>query len=198
MVGQKQREWLAKDLETVDKATPLVVFSHSPIQKIDKGWNFWTEDAWGPPPRANGLHLARHPVPARGVLRGVRARVAPGRSRRTVGRAAGRRRDPAEPARRGARERRLMRGRRRSADAPSPALECLVQQQRGVDGGQAVTVYGAQSLTVGRPRRPANRWAANAAAHTAAGTQGRSRRAASCRRGANIRKAATPPAAPTA
>ena len=29
MVGQKQREWLAKDLETVDKATPLVVFSHS-------------------------------------------------------------------------------------------------------------------------------------------------------------------------
>jgi 3',5'-cyclic AMP phosphodiesterase CpdA len=45
MVGQKQREWLAKDLEKVDKATPLVVFSHSPIQKIYKGWNFWTEDA---------------------------------------------------------------------------------------------------------------------------------------------------------
>jgi len=45
MVGEKQREWLAKDLETVDKATPLVVFSHSPIQKIYKGWNFWTEDA---------------------------------------------------------------------------------------------------------------------------------------------------------
>jgi len=45
MVGEKQREWLAKDLEKVDKATPLVVFSHSPIQKIYKGWNFWTEDA---------------------------------------------------------------------------------------------------------------------------------------------------------
>ncbi len=27
------------------KDTPVVVFSHSPIQKIYKGWNFWTEDA---------------------------------------------------------------------------------------------------------------------------------------------------------
>jgi 3',5'-cyclic AMP phosphodiesterase CpdA len=45
MVGEKQREWLRKDLEKVDKATPLVVFSHSPIQKLYKGWNFWTEDA---------------------------------------------------------------------------------------------------------------------------------------------------------
>jgi 3',5'-cyclic AMP phosphodiesterase CpdA len=45
MVGEKQREWLRKDLETVDKTTPLVVFSHSPIQKIYKGWNFWTDDA---------------------------------------------------------------------------------------------------------------------------------------------------------
>ena len=45
MVGEKQREWLRKDLEKLDKATPLVVFSHSPLQKIYKGWNFWTEDA---------------------------------------------------------------------------------------------------------------------------------------------------------
>jgi len=45
MVGEKQREWLRKDLEKVDKKTPLVVFSHSPIQKIYKGWNFWTDDA---------------------------------------------------------------------------------------------------------------------------------------------------------
>jgi len=45
MVGEKQRAWLAKDLEKVEKSTPLVVFSHSPIQKIYKGWNFWTEDA---------------------------------------------------------------------------------------------------------------------------------------------------------
>ncbi len=45
MVGEKQREWLRKDLEKVSKDTPLVVFSHSPLQKIYKGWNFWTEDA---------------------------------------------------------------------------------------------------------------------------------------------------------
>jgi Icc protein len=45
MVGEKQREWLKQDLAKVDKATPVVVFSHSPIQKIYKGWNFWTEDA---------------------------------------------------------------------------------------------------------------------------------------------------------
>lgn len=45
MVGEKQRDWLRKDLDKVDKATPVVVFSHSPLQKIYKGWNFWTEDA---------------------------------------------------------------------------------------------------------------------------------------------------------
>jgi Icc protein len=45
MVGEKQRKWLEKDLESIDKNTPVVLFSHSPIQKIYKGWNFWTEDA---------------------------------------------------------------------------------------------------------------------------------------------------------
>jgi 3',5'-cyclic AMP phosphodiesterase CpdA len=45
MVGEAQRKWLAGDLEKVKKDTPVVVFSHSPIQKIYKGWNFWTEDA---------------------------------------------------------------------------------------------------------------------------------------------------------
>jgi len=45
MVGETQREWLRKDLEKVTKNTPIVLFSHSPIQKIFKGWNFWTEDA---------------------------------------------------------------------------------------------------------------------------------------------------------
>jgi 3',5'-cyclic AMP phosphodiesterase CpdA len=45
MEGEKRREWLRKDLENVDKDTPVVVFSHSPIQKIYKGWNFWTDDA---------------------------------------------------------------------------------------------------------------------------------------------------------
>ena len=45
MVGEKQRTWLANDLAGVAKETPVVIFSHSPIQKIYKGWNFWTEDA---------------------------------------------------------------------------------------------------------------------------------------------------------
>lgn len=45
MVGAKQRAWLKKDLAKVNKNTPVIVFSHSPLQKIYKGWNFWTEDA---------------------------------------------------------------------------------------------------------------------------------------------------------
>ena len=45
MVGKEQREWLRKDLEKVKRDTPVVLFSHSPIQKIYKGWNFWTDDA---------------------------------------------------------------------------------------------------------------------------------------------------------
>ena len=45
MVGEKQLAWRGDDLEKVSKDTPVVVFSHSPIQKIYKGWNFWTEEA---------------------------------------------------------------------------------------------------------------------------------------------------------
>ncbi|MEA3413151.1 MAG: metallophosphoesterase [Pseudomonadota bacterium] len=45
MVGETQRLWLKKDLEAVSRDTPVVVFSHSPLQKIYKGWNFWTDDA---------------------------------------------------------------------------------------------------------------------------------------------------------
>lgn len=45
LVGDKQREWLKKDLEKVGKSTPIILCSHSPIQKIFKNWNFWTDDA---------------------------------------------------------------------------------------------------------------------------------------------------------
>ena len=45
MVGEAQRAWLKKDLDKVSKDTPVVVLSHSPLQKIYKGWNFWTDDA---------------------------------------------------------------------------------------------------------------------------------------------------------
>jgi 3',5'-cyclic AMP phosphodiesterase CpdA len=44
-VGEEQRAWLAADLAKVDKQTPVVVFSHSPLYKYYKPWNFWTDDA---------------------------------------------------------------------------------------------------------------------------------------------------------
>jgi Icc protein len=44
-VGEEQRDWLQKDLAKVDKKTPVIVFSHSPLYKLYKPWNFWTDDA---------------------------------------------------------------------------------------------------------------------------------------------------------
>ena len=44
-VGEEQRDWLEKDLAKVDKKTPIVVFSHSPLYKYYRNWNFWTDDA---------------------------------------------------------------------------------------------------------------------------------------------------------
>ncbi len=44
-VGTEQRAWLAKDLSGVSKTKPVVVFSHSPLYKYYKAWNFWTDDA---------------------------------------------------------------------------------------------------------------------------------------------------------
>ena len=45
MVGAEQREWLTKDLEKLPNSAPLIVFSHSPLYKLYKNWNFWTDDA---------------------------------------------------------------------------------------------------------------------------------------------------------
>lgn len=44
-VGEEEREWLRKDLAKVPKTRPLVIFSHSPLYKLYRGWNFWTDDA---------------------------------------------------------------------------------------------------------------------------------------------------------
>jgi Icc protein len=44
-VGAPQREWLRKDLEKIPASTPLIVFSHSPLYKLYRPWNFWTDDA---------------------------------------------------------------------------------------------------------------------------------------------------------
>lgn len=45
MVGEAQRKWLEEDLSKVKKDTPLIIFSHSPLYKYYRPWNFWTEDA---------------------------------------------------------------------------------------------------------------------------------------------------------
>lgn len=45
MVKEEQRAWLKKDLSTLARDTPIVVLSHSPLYKVFKPWNFWTDDA---------------------------------------------------------------------------------------------------------------------------------------------------------
>lgn len=44
-VGAEGIAWLKKDVEKVAATTPVVVFSHSPLYKLYKPWNFWTDDA---------------------------------------------------------------------------------------------------------------------------------------------------------
>ncbi|HVW84442.1 MAG TPA: metallophosphoesterase [Bryobacteraceae bacterium] len=44
-VGEPQRMWMQQDLAKIDRKTPIVVFSHSPLYKYYRPWNFWTEDA---------------------------------------------------------------------------------------------------------------------------------------------------------
>ncbi len=44
-VGAEQREWLKNDLAQLSNDTPIIVFSHSPLYKLYKAWNFWTDDA---------------------------------------------------------------------------------------------------------------------------------------------------------
>lgn len=44
-VGDEGRKWLEDDLKGKGADTPIVVFSHSPLYKLYKNWNFWTDDA---------------------------------------------------------------------------------------------------------------------------------------------------------
>ena len=44
-VGAPQRDWLKKDLANISSSTPIIVFSHSPLYKLYRPWNFWTDDA---------------------------------------------------------------------------------------------------------------------------------------------------------
>jgi 3',5'-cyclic AMP phosphodiesterase CpdA len=44
-VGEEERDWLKNDLAKVPKTKPIIVFSHSPLYKLYRPWNFWTDDA---------------------------------------------------------------------------------------------------------------------------------------------------------
>ncbi|HWE00511.1 MAG TPA: metallophosphoesterase [Bryobacteraceae bacterium] len=44
-VGEPQRMWMQQDLAKIPHKTSIVVFSHSPLYKYYRPWNFWTEDA---------------------------------------------------------------------------------------------------------------------------------------------------------
>jgi 3',5'-cyclic AMP phosphodiesterase CpdA len=44
-VGPEQRQWLEADLKKIPATQPVVVFSHSPLYKLYRNWNFWTDDA---------------------------------------------------------------------------------------------------------------------------------------------------------
>jgi 3',5'-cyclic-AMP phosphodiesterase len=44
-VGAEQRAWLQGDLSAVPADQPVIVFSHSPLYKLYRPWNFWTDDA---------------------------------------------------------------------------------------------------------------------------------------------------------
>src|SRR3990172_3652149 len=45
MVKEEQLQWLKNDLAKINKDTLIMVFSHSPLYKVFKPWNFWTDDA---------------------------------------------------------------------------------------------------------------------------------------------------------
>ncbi|MBN2023595.1 MAG: metallophosphoesterase [Pirellulales bacterium] len=44
-VGEPQRKWLEEDLAKHPDDAKIVIFSHSPLYKLYKKWNFWTDDA---------------------------------------------------------------------------------------------------------------------------------------------------------
>jgi Icc protein len=44
-LGTEQRQWLARELAALSPATPLIILSHAPLQRIFHPWQQWTEDA---------------------------------------------------------------------------------------------------------------------------------------------------------
>ncbi len=44
VLGEAQLEWLAADLKKLDKAAPIVVFTHRPLFDLVPGWEWYTRD----------------------------------------------------------------------------------------------------------------------------------------------------------
>ncbi|TGD75844.1 serine/threonine protein phosphatase [Mangrovimicrobium sediminis] len=44
-LGNAQLDWLARELAPLANDTPLVLFTHAPLQQLYRPWNFWTEEA---------------------------------------------------------------------------------------------------------------------------------------------------------
>lgn len=44
-LGRAQLDWMQKDLATVPRDAPILIFSHAPLYQYHEPWNFWTQDA---------------------------------------------------------------------------------------------------------------------------------------------------------
>ncbi len=44
-IGAAQRQWLARELERLSPATPLIILSHAPLARLFHPWQQWTADA---------------------------------------------------------------------------------------------------------------------------------------------------------
>jgi 3',5'-cyclic-AMP phosphodiesterase len=44
-LGKAQLDWMERDLASVAKDAPVLIFSHVPLYHYHKPWNFWTQDA---------------------------------------------------------------------------------------------------------------------------------------------------------
>ncbi len=44
-LGRAQLDWMERDLASVPRNAPILIFSHVPLYQYYKPWNFWTQDA---------------------------------------------------------------------------------------------------------------------------------------------------------
>ena len=44
-LGKEQMQWLERDLASIDRNVPVLIFLHPPLYHYYRKWNFWVEDA---------------------------------------------------------------------------------------------------------------------------------------------------------